>query len=185
MSDSPRTVAAQASLAVAQDFIGSVEAKDLDAVSRTLTADARQLFMHSRRTRTSDGVAAIVAGRTKGFCVADVKGRSEILAYTDALFDKFTPLVWRDHEWTVTQNGEEVFFHGEGDMVVARTGKRYKNNYVTRFDIEDGRIHCMAEYADAFMYAGLRVRPNGAEFRALLRAVKRMASFGQSSRSGR
>jgi len=185
MSNSPRTVAAQASLAVAQDFIQSVEAKDLDAVSRTLTVDARQLFMHSRRTKTSDGVAAIIAGRTKGFCVADVQGKSEILAYTNALFEKFTPLVWRDHEWTVTQNGEEVFFHGQGDMIVARTGRTYKNNYVTRFDIEDGKIIRTAEYADAFMYAGLRVRPNGAEFRALLRAVKRMASFGHCANRAR
>jgi len=185
MSNSPRTAAAQASLAVAQDFIQSVEAKDLDAVSRTLTVDARQLFMHSRRTKTSDGVAAIIAGRTKGFCVADVQGKSEILAYTNALFEKFTPLVWRDHEWTVTQNGEEVFFHGQGDMIVARTGRTYKNNYVTRFDIEEGKIVRMAEYADAFMYAGLRVRPNGAEFRALLRAVKRMASFGHCASRAR
>ncbi|WP_246090283.1 hypothetical protein [Nonomuraea deserti] len=56
---------------------------------------------------------------------------------------------------------------------------------MTSFDTEDGRIVRMAEYADAFMYAGLRVRPNGAEFRALLRAVARMLSPVRSSRSGR
>jgi ketosteroid isomerase-like protein len=185
MPDAPRIPAPPAALELAQEFIRSVEAKDLDAVSRTLAADARQLFMHSRRTRTADGVQDVIAGRRKGFCVAEVKGKGEILAYTEALFHKFVPLVWRGHEWAVSQGGDEVFFHGEGDMVVARTNQPYRNSYVTRFDIEDGRIVRMAEYADAFMYAGLRVRPNGAEFRALLRAVARLLSPARSSRSGR
>jgi ketosteroid isomerase-like protein len=179
MSNAPRAEA-QSALAIAQEFIRSVEAKDLDAVARTLAPDARQLFMHTRRTKTADGVAAIIAGTKKALCVADVVGKDEILAYTKALLDKFTPLVWRDHEWTESKNGQQVFFQGSGDMVVARTGKKYRNNYVTRFDIEGGKIVRMAEYADAFMYAGLRIRPNGAEFRALLRAVKRLIPLANS-----
>lgn len=172
-------------LDVAREFIRAVEAKDIEAVARTLSDDARQLFMHARGATTPDGVADIIAGRTRGIRVADVKGRSEVLAYTSALFDKFTPLLWRDHEWRVSSDGGELFFHGIGDMVVARTGRPYRNTYVTRFDIENGRIVLMAEYGNALMYAGLGIRPNGAEFRALLRAVGRMLSPRLSARSGR
>lgn len=169
-------------LDLAKGFVRAVEAKDLRAVAATLAADARQLFMHTGATKTADGVENVISGRSKGFCVAELKGEAEVLAYTTALFGKFTPLVWRDHEWTVTGHG--IFFHGKGDMIVARTGESYRNSYVTRFDVENGKIIRMAEYADAFLYAGLRVRPNGAEFRALLRAVGRVFSPVRSSRSG-
>ncbi|QFZ18411.1 nuclear transport factor 2 family protein [Saccharothrix syringae] len=171
-----------AALEPAREFVRAVEAKDLDAVAATLAPDVRQLFVHSRRTRTPDGVADVIAGRGKGICVADLRGRAEVLAYTGALFDKFTPLAWRDHGWTASARG--IFFCGKGDMVVARTGKPYRNSYVTRFDVEGGGIVRMVEHADAFLYAGLRVRPNGVEFRALLRAVGRLLPPVGSSRSG-
>ncbi|MFD3686444.1 nuclear transport factor 2 family protein [Nocardiopsis sp. NPDC058631] len=185
MNDQEPAPTTRTGLDVAQEFIRAVEAKDIEAVARTLSDDARQLFMHARGATAPDGVADIIAGRRRGFCVADVKGRSEVLAYTGALFDKFTPLLWRDHAWSVSPDSGEIFFHGVGDMVVARTGRPYRNTYVTRFDIENGRIVLMAEYGNALMYAGLGVRPNGAEFRALLRAVGRMLSPRLSSRSGR
>jgi len=185
MNDQNLTPATRTGLAVAQEFIRAVEAKDIDAVARTLADDARQLFMHARGATNPEGVTAIVAGRTRGLCVADVKGRSEVLAYTGALFDKFSPLRWRDHDWRISPDGGEIFFHGVGDMALARTGRPYRNTYVTRFDVEDGRIVLMAEYGNALMYAGLGVRPNGAEFRALLRALGRMLSPRLSARSGR
>ncbi|WP_216903385.1 nuclear transport factor 2 family protein [Nocardia alni] len=172
-------------LETAKEFIRAVEAKDIDAVAQTLRDDAEQLFMHSNAVTNTDGVADIIARRRQGFCVADVSGREEILGYTRALFDKFDPLVWRDHQWTVTPDGGEVFFHANGDMIVARTGKPYRNTYLTRFDVIDGKIVRMAEYGNVMMYAKLGVRPNRAEFRALLRAIGRIFSPTRSSRTGR
>ncbi|MEO3925879.1 nuclear transport factor 2 family protein [Micromonosporaceae bacterium B7E4] len=178
MPDAKQTPAAQAAPKIAQDFIGSVEAKDLDAVARTLASDAQQLFMHTNKTRSGDGAAAIVNGENRrALCVAYLKGRREILAYTKGLMSKFTPLLWSDTEWSVSQDGSQVFFRGKGNMVVARTNKPYRNNYVTIFDIKDGKIVRMAEYADAFAYAGLRIRPNGTEFRSFIRAVGRLFPF--------
>jgi ketosteroid isomerase-like protein len=116
--------------------------------------------------------------------VADVDGRDEIMAYTEALFRKFTPLIWRDHSWTVSQKDGAVYFFGRGDMLLTSNRKPYRNTYVTRFDVESGHIVKMAEYANAFLYAGLGVRPNGAEFRALLRAVGRMVNPTLSATSG-
>jgi ketosteroid isomerase-like protein len=135
---------------------------------------------------TSDqGVADIIAGRRRGLCVADVNGREDVLGYTRGIFDKFDPLVWRNHQWTVSPDGRDVFFLATGDMVVARTGAPYRNTYLTRFDVADGRIVRMAEYGNVMMYARLGVRPNRAEFRSLLRAVGRMLSLTRSARSGR
>ncbi|GAB7052953.1 nuclear transport factor 2 family protein [Catenuloplanes indicus] len=117
--------------------------------------------------------ASVIAGRTRGWCVADLKGRDEVLAYTGGIFARFDPLVWRGHEWTVSPDGRAVFFHGVGDMVVARIGRPYRNTYTMRFDVEDGRVVRIAEYGNALMFAGLDVRPNRTELRALLRAVRR------------
>lgn len=176
---------ARSALETAKELIRAVEAKDIGAVEDTLRDDAEQLFMHSHAVTSDQGVADLVAGRRRGFCVADVSGREEVLGYTRGIFDKFDPLVWRDHRWTVGPDGREVFFHGVGDMVVARTGAPYRNTYLTRFDVTDGKIVRMAEYGNVLMYARLGVRPNRAELRSLLRAVGRMLSPTRSSRSGR
>ncbi|RST19869.1 nuclear transport factor 2 family protein [Streptomyces sp. WAC04770] len=184
MTETNFTPEANAALGVAQEFIRAVEAKDLAAADAVLAPHVRQLFMHTNTTTTPQGVADIIAGRRRGLCVADLTG-GDVLAYTEALFAKFTPLVWRGHEWTASPDGQEVFFRGTGDMVVARSGKPYRNSYVTRFDIADGKIVLMAEYANAFLYAGLRVAPNGAEFRGLLRAIGRMLAPWKSAHSGR
>jgi ketosteroid isomerase-like protein len=174
----------RSTLETAKEFVRAVEAKDIDAVEDTLRDDAEQFFMHSNAVTSDQGVADIIAGRRKGLCVADVSGREEVLGYTRGIFDKFDPLVWRNHQWTVSPDGREVFFLGTGDMVVARTGAPYRNTYLTRFDVTDGKIVRMAEYGDVMMYARLGIRPNRAEFRSLLRAVGRMFSLTPSSRSG-
>lgn len=171
----PLTPAARAATQVAQEFVRAVEAKDLDGVAATLHPGARQLFLHTRATTSAEGIADLIDGRRRGLCVADLKGSKDVLAYTEALFRKFTPLVWRDHVWSVSPRGE-VFFQGVGDMALTRDGTPYRNRYLTRFDVVDGRIVLMAEYANAFRYAGLRVRPNGAEFRGLLRAIGRLVT---------
>jgi hypothetical protein len=78
--------ATRTALETAQEFVRAIEAKDLDAVEATLSHDARQLFMHSAHTIAEAGVADLIADRASGLCVADVDGRDEIMAYTDALF---------------------------------------------------------------------------------------------------
>ncbi|MEU4365390.1 nuclear transport factor 2 family protein [Promicromonospora sp. NPDC023987] len=179
------TASTRSTLETAKEFIRAVEAKDIDAVEDTLREDAEQLFMHSNVVTSDQGAADIIAGRRRGLCVADVSGREEVLGYTRGIFDKFDPLVWRNHRWTGSPAGREVFFLGTGDMAVARTGAPYRNTYLTRFDVTDGKIVRMAEYGNVMLYARLGVRPNHAELRSLLRAVRRMLSLTRSSRSGR
>jgi len=175
----------RSTLETAKEFIRAVEAKDIDAVRDTLRDDVEQLFMHSSAVTGDEGVADIIVGRRSGFCVADLSGREEVLGYTRGIFDKFEPLAWRNHQWKVSPDGGDVYFSGTGDIIVARTGVPYRNTYLTRFDVADGKIVRMAEYGDVMMYARLGVRPNRAELRSLLRAVRRMFSPSRSSRSGR
>ncbi|WP_435109859.1 hypothetical protein [Nocardiopsis synnemataformans] len=47
MNDQKMTPATHTGLDIAQEFIRAVEAKDIEAVARTLADDARQLFMHA------------------------------------------------------------------------------------------------------------------------------------------
>jgi ketosteroid isomerase-like protein len=168
---------------VAREFVRAVEAKDLDGVAATLHPGARQLFLHTRATTSAEGIAALIDGRRRGLCVADLKGSRDVLAYTEALFRKFTPLAWSDHAWSVSSRGE-VFFQGTGAMALTRDGTPYRNRYLTRFDVVDGKIVLMAEYANAFRYARLRVRPNAAEFRGLIRAIGGLVTPTPSAPTG-
>jgi ketosteroid isomerase-like protein len=177
------TQAAEPALQLAVDFIRFVETKNLAAVAATLAPGAQQLFMHTKSTGTPEGVAGILSGANrKAICVAALEGRDEVLAYTEGLMRKFSPLVWRDASWSVSPAGDQVFFSGKGDMVVARSGRPYRNNYATIFELEGGKIRRMFEYADAFMYAGLRVAPNGAELKSFLHALKYLLPFGPAAR---
>jgi ketosteroid isomerase-like protein len=185
MSERTSTQAAESALQLARDFIHFVETKDLPAVAATLAPGAQQLFMHTKSTKTPAGVAGILSGtHRKAICVAALEGRAEVLAYTEGLMGKFSPLVWREASWAVSPAGDQVFFSGKGDMVVARSGRPYRNSYATIFEFEDRRIHRMFEYADAFMYAGLRVAPNGAELKSFLHALKYLLPFGPAAKPG-
>ncbi|WP_460755907.1 hypothetical protein [Myceligenerans cantabricum] len=80
----------RSTLETGKEFIRAVEAKDIDAVARTLGDEVEQLFMHSSGVTRAEGVTGIVAGRRRGFCVADVRGRGEVLGYTRGIFDMWT-----------------------------------------------------------------------------------------------
>jgi ketosteroid isomerase-like protein len=183
MSEGISTQAAESMLQLAQNFIHFVETKNLPDVAATLAPGAQQLFMHTTNTKTPEGIAGILSGTNrKAICVAALEGSAEVLAYTEGLMAKFSPLVWREAVWSVSPPGDQVLFSGKGDMVVARSGRPYRNSYATIFEFEGGKIRRMFEYADAFMYAGLRVAPNGVELKSFLHALKYLLPFGPAAR---
>jgi ketosteroid isomerase-like protein len=183
MPEPTHTPAQQASLEIAQAFIRAIEGKDFDAAAATLAPTAKQFFMHTRRTRTPEGAAAIADGTNdRAIAVAVFEDRTEVLAYTRGLLARFEPLIWRNHIWTVSGDGRRVFFQGAGDMVATRGHRPYRNDYVTRFDIENGLIVRMLEYADATLLLGLRPVPSPAERRAFLHAFRRLLPFSGRAR---
>ena len=150
MSEGTQTPRTGSSLQLAQDFVRSVEAKDLAAVTQTLAPGAQQLFMHTRKTRTPAGVAGILSGESRG--------RSAWRRSRGAR--RFSPTPGSDGEvlssgvarrgLAASADDEQVFFSGKGDMVVARSGKPYRNSYATIFEFEGGKVRRMFDYADAF-----------------------------------
>jgi ketosteroid isomerase-like protein len=180
MSDSTYTPAQQASLELAQSFIRAIEGKDFESAASTLAPTAQQFFMHTRRTKTPEGSAAIADGTNdRALAVAVFEDKSEVLAYTRGLLARFDPLIWRNHLWTVSADARTVFFRGSGDMVTTGAHRAYRNDYVTRFDIVGGAIVRMLEYADATLFVGLRIAPSPPERRAFLHAFRRLLSFGR------
>ncbi|PBQ30933.1 hypothetical protein CNR22_03810 [Sphingobacteriaceae bacterium] len=177
MSNSTPTISIQSKLAVAQEFIRAVESKNLDSVAATLAPDAQQFFMHTKRTKTNESRNDVISGlNRKAFCVALLKNREEILAYTKGLFGKFTPLVWLNHEWSTSSDSNQVIFSGKGGMIVEKNGRPYNNDYVTVFEFEGDKIIRMYEYGDAFLYFGLRILPNRIERKSFVHAFQHLLS---------
>ena len=183
MPEPMHTPTQQAALEVAQAFIRAIEGKNFDAAAETLAPTAKQFFMHTRRTKTPYGSAAIADGTNdRAIAVAVFEDKAEVLAYTRGLLVRFEPLIWRNHIWTVSSDGRRVFFQGAGDMVTTRGHRPYRNNYVTRFDIENNQITRMLEYADATLFMSLRLVPSPAERRAFLHAFRRLLPFSGHAR---
>ena len=180
MPNSTQTNSIQRKIALAQEFISAVESKNLDSVASTLAVDAQQFFMHTKRNKTQEGKNEIVSGRNrKALCVALLVGKEEVLAYTKGLFGKFTPLVWKNHEWSTSADLNQVIFSGKGGMIVEKNGIPYQNNYVTIFEFNGDKIFRMYEYGDALMYFSLRIPPNGAEVKSFLHALKYLIGMKQ------
>jgi|GEM_PF-2056683 ketosteroid isomerase-like protein len=119
-------------LQLAQDYIHFVEVRDSDAVAARLAPHARQVFVMSRDPAHPTAV---------------FDGKDQVLAYTEGLFRKFERLVWTDKDWTVSADGARVFLQAQSDGVARHSGKPYRNTYVLRFDIAEGLITQILEYA--------------------------------------
>ena len=59
-------------------------------------------------------------------------------------------------------------------MVATRSRHAYRNEYVTRFDVKNGKIVRLVEYADGTRYLALSIPPSRAEARALVRALGKL-----------
>lgn len=72
-------------------------------------------------------------------------GREAVMTgYVDRALARVTRIDWTDQEWTVSADGRRVFVEVLGNMEI--DGKTaYRNRYVLRFDITDGRIVAFRE----------------------------------------
>jgi ketosteroid isomerase-like protein len=147
----------ETALKLAQDYIHCVETRDRDGIARSLDNHVRQIF-------------PMAAGGWEGL-QAVFEGKDEVLQYTYGLFAKFSSLVWPKPEWTASDDGRCVFFQAKGDAVVSHSNAAYRNTYVVRFDVSDGRIVQITEYANADLYVSLGIEPTEVELRAVSRAM--------------
>lgn len=169
---------ANSALDLCQKYVNQVEGKNLSGVEETLADNSQQIFLHTKRVKEAGIFAEVCSGKLKGVVVAVLKGKPDIMAYTKGLMDNFQKVKWIDTRWEVSATGHEVYFFGKGDMITAKSGKPYRNVYVTRFDVRQGHIVEINEIGDAMLYMGLGILPNAAQLLGFGRALLRPLGIG-------
>ena len=82
------------------------------------------------------------------------EGKQATVEYQRKTLDAFSQLKMREVQITVSDDGETVFVESQGDYV-SKEGKPYKNVYIFKFVLEDGKIGKVFEYANPVTYAML------------------------------
>ncbi len=88
------------------------------------------------------------------------EGRSAVIGYLQTILDNFKQAVMVDRQTFITDDGTTVFVEGRGNLILEKTGQPYRNIYVFRFRLHDGKITGIREYANPVIYAkalGLKV----------------------------
>jgi ketosteroid isomerase-like protein len=100
---------------------------------------------------TVESIPFAMAGGTEPERVFD--GKDAVLGYLQTILDNFKQAVMVDRKTFITDDGATVFVEGRGDLILEKTGQRYRNIYVFKFTIFDGKITEIREYANPVIYA--------------------------------
>lgn len=149
---------------IVQAYVRAMEAQDRDAVAATLAPDVVHMFP----VAGDDQMSGIF------------QGREEVLGYVDGYIAKFRSLVWVDKRWTESSDGRTVFLEARGDALMAHSGEPYRNLYVERFDVEDGAITRILEYADPAVYLATGTPPSDHEVAVVTATPARVQSMQTS-----
>lgn len=146
MSD-PSTEAA--GRAVVHRYLDAVAALDLDALAATLHEDVVMDLPFA-----PEGIPQ------------RVEGKPDVTAFFDGMPGMITPLNFHDQrvEAIAGRQGEFVAEY-VSDAKILATGLPYRNTYIARFSVRDGRIVRFAEYFDPLVFVealGGTVTPAGA-----------------------
>ena len=82
------------------------------------------------------------------------EGKQATVEYQRKTLDAFSQLKMRDMQIAISEDGDTVFVESRGDYV-SKDSKPYKNVYIFKFVLEDGRIAKVFEYANPVTYAML------------------------------
>jgi ketosteroid isomerase-like protein len=102
-------------------------------------------------------------------------GKDAVFGYLQLILDNFDQVVLVDRQTFITDDGTTVFVEGQGDLISKQTGQPYRNIYVFRFSISDGKITEIREYANPVIYANPRLKGR-------LRRLKALAAVPDSTR---
>jgi ketosteroid isomerase-like protein len=107
---------------------------------------------------TVESIPFAMAGGTEPERVFD--GKDAVLGYLQTILDNFKQAVMVDRKTFISDDGATVFVEGRGDLILEKTGHPYRNIYVFKFSVFDGKITEIREYANPVIYAkalGLKV----------------------------
>ncbi|HVZ45801.1 MAG TPA: nuclear transport factor 2 family protein [Ramlibacter sp.] len=130
----------------------TVRAKDLDSLMTVLADDIVIELPFNESGRNEEGAFRRYQGaeQVRGFWSTAFKAEGQSHGMTDV-------------EITVSADGGKVFVEGRGNLTMAN-GKSYRNRYVFRFLIEQGRIRHVREYYNPITSAHAFGRPVAGKF---------------------
>ena len=79
-------------------------------------------------------------------------GKAEVTAYIHTIIKNFRNIQFDSPQFTVSADGQTVFFEGQGQLLVADGNKPYTNVYVFKFVVRDGLLIHITEYANPVTY---------------------------------
>jgi ketosteroid isomerase-like protein len=122
----------QDNMDVVRQYIDAINAWDFDAKRRLLAEDAVFEMPYA----------------PEGF-VKKIVGRDEIIAFVETVPSIIDAENLHDlHLETYHSDPGEIAAEYKSDMVIKPTGLEYRNSYVSRFTVRDGRITRFAEHYD-------------------------------------
>ena len=92
------------------------------------------------------------SGRTEEGHFRRYVGREEIINFIDTAFAAEKSVKAIDPEYVVSHDARTVFVEVRGQVEMVN-GKDYRNRYVLRFDIENGKIVCLKEFYNPIVSA--------------------------------
>ncbi|MFO7253704.1 MAG: nuclear transport factor 2 family protein [Actinomycetes bacterium] len=136
-----RTPAHRDARALAERFYAALERRDRETIEALFAPEATITIRLS------------LDGSPEPLAV--FRGRQEAMAYVDSVLANFERIALRGMTYTVSEDAGTVFVEATGDLVTSGTGRPYRNVYVFRLDVRDGRITAIREYANPITFAGL------------------------------
>jgi ketosteroid isomerase-like protein len=143
------TIEVDRHLGIAQRFIKAFEERDPDGVVATLHAEATlTIRLH-------------IDGSPKPWYVFE--GPEHIRGYIESVAAKFDRVAFLEQVWTAGVEGDAVFVEARGDIQSSAEKLDYRNVYVFKFEVEDGKVKKVVEYANPVTYANLGIQDSEAE----------------------
>ena len=118
---------------VVERFFDTLEARDLAALADLFTEDVTNTLPY------------VATGDTSPAAMRRFEGQAAVLAYFSGAAERIAQIAFRETEIALGGDGRTVFVENRGDMVLP-DGRPYRNRYVWRFEVEDGRIAGIREY---------------------------------------
>ncbi|WP_027057416.1 nuclear transport factor 2 family protein [Mesorhizobium loti] len=128
-------------------YLNALEAQNLETVS-SLLSDAPAIDIPFSST-----------GEPAPWFTFD--GREQALGYIATIFKTFSQVKLVERATYVADDGKTAFVEAKGDLIQRNTDASYRNAYVFKLSMQDGRISHVREYANPVTFAKLMGIPLG------------------------
>ena len=143
---SSHTSQEEQALRLVKEFFAAKERHDLHATMSLFSEDALYVF------------PLPASGKQENWFTYE--GKEAVTKYQGQVLERFKQIKMLEPRYFVSTDGSNVFVESKGDYV-SQDGTAYKNVYIFKFVIRDGKISEGYEYANPVTYAKLAHLPIG------------------------